>query len=236
MTDIPSVKKYKRAFTRLRGEMTEYQYKMLRLHYHAPEHTLSATQMAEAMKWKTLDAANLHYGRFAGVLRDLLNRSSEFNIEMLCYFETDSRTDEILWVMHDNVAKALEELGWVKSHPRILASHGRAEKKDLDRVRAYIAASDWRFAKTMPQWPHWYVVRNWGHQRDFDFFARLIDKDGYIDSWGQKRWKYLVVDDFKYWLCDNVLNRAKPKLNAWVIKEGKKYVAKHGSRLAWQPR
>src|SRR6266481_3602023 len=156
MTDVPSVKKYKQAFTRLRGKMTDYQHEMLLLHYRSPRHTVSPRQMAEAMKWKTLDAANLHYGRFAGVLRDLLNRSPEWNIEMLCYFETDNRTDEILWVMHDNVTRALEELSWVKSHPGILASRGlyRAQKKDLDRVRAYIAASDWRFAKTMPQWPH----------------------------------------------------------------------------------
>ena len=107
--------------------------------------------------------------------------------------------------------------------------------KDLARVREYIAAFDWKFAKTMPQWPHWYVVRDWGRKRDFDFFAKLIDKNGNIDQWGQNHWKYLVVDHFKYWVCDDVLNRGKPKSNAWVIKEGKKYTARHGSRRAWHP-
>jgi hypothetical protein len=52
MTDIPSVKKYKQAFTRLRGEMTERQYKMLLLHYRSPDHTLSPRQMAKVMNWK----------------------------------------------------------------------------------------------------------------------------------------------------------------------------------------
>jgi hypothetical protein len=106
MTDIPSVEEYKLAFRKMSGEMTDQRYKMLRLHYHAPEHTLSAAQMAEAMKWKTLAAANLHYGRFAGVLRDLLNRSPEWNIEMFCYFETDNWTDQILPLMHDRSCKS----------------------------------------------------------------------------------------------------------------------------------
>ena len=102
--------------------------------------------------------------------------------------------------------------------------------KDLARVREYIAAFDWKFAKTMPQWPHWYVVRDWGRKRDFDFFAKFIDKSGYLDQWGQNHWKYLVVDHFKYWVCDDVLNRGKPKSNAWVIKEGKRYTARERAR------
>jgi hypothetical protein len=140
--------------------------------------------------------------------------------------------------MHDNVVRALEELDWVKSDPRILASRGpyRARKKDRDRVRAYITESNWTFARSMPQWPHCYVLRDSGRKRDFDFFAKLIDTNGYIDAWGRNRWKYLVVDNLKYWIVDDVLNRAKPKSNACFIKEGKKYEAKYGRRRAWQPR
>ena len=152
MTDIPSVKKYKQAFTRLRAEMTEYQYEMLLLHYRSPRHTVSPRQMAEAMKWNGRGSANRHYGNFAGGLRQLLKRSPKYNVELLISFEYDDHSDETVWVMHDDVVRALEELSWVKSHPRILALRGlyRAQRKDLQRVRAYIAASDWRFAKTMP--------------------------------------------------------------------------------------
>jgi hypothetical protein len=105
------VEEYKQAFTKLSGEMTDQQYEMLRLHYRAPEHTSSASQMAETMKWGSLGAANLHYGRFAACLRHLLNRSPEYNVELLCSF--DDHNGEIVWVMHENVARALEELAWI---------------------------------------------------------------------------------------------------------------------------
>ena len=51
-----------------------------------------------------------------------------------------------------------------------------------------------------------------------------------MDHWGRNRWKYLVVDDFKYWVADEVLNRGKPKSNAWFIAQGKKYMKTHGRR------
>jgi hypothetical protein len=41
-------------------------------------------------------------------------------------------------------------------------------------------------AKSMPQWPHWYVFREWGNAREFDFFERLIAKHGYPDKWGKR--------------------------------------------------
>jgi hypothetical protein len=238
MTDIPSVKKYKHAFTQLRGKMTEYQYEMLLVHYRSPRHAISPRRMAEAMKWNCLGSANCHYGNFAGGLRQLLKREPKYRVELLCSFDWDDDDDEIVWVMHDNVATALEELDWVKSHPRILAARGlyRARKKELDRVRAYIAGSSWRFSRAMPQWPHCYVLREWGRKRDFDLFAKLIEENGYIDQWGQNRRKYLVVDNLKYWIDDDVLNRAKPKLNEWFREYGKKYIAKYGRRVVGQPR
>ena len=94
----------------------------------------------------------------------------------------------------------------------------------LVRVRAYITAVRWEFAKTMPQWPHWYTVRDWApdKQTEYDFFATAINKYGYVDSWRDDRWHYLVVDEFKYWAIEDVLNRAAPKPNAQVLDEGEK--------------
>jgi hypothetical protein len=194
--------------------------------------------MAQTMKWKNRRAANRHYGRFAGGMQTLLKRSPKYNVELLCSFDWDDDARETVWVMYENVAKALEELGWVKSDPAMLASRGpyRAKKKDLDHVRSYIVGSNWTFAKSMPQWPHCYVLRESGRKRDFDLFARLIEENGYIDPWGQKRSKYLVLDNLKYWIDGDVLNRARPEMNAWFRAYGKKYIARFGRRVVGQPR
>jgi len=193
--------------------------------------------MAKAMNWKNRGVAHFHYGSLAGHLGKMLKRSSKYNVEVLCSFKWDD-AEETLWVMHDNVARALEEMGWVKSDPQTLASRGpyRAPTKDLDRVRAYIGGSKWRFSKQMPQWPHCYVLRDSGRKRDFDLFAKLIQENGYIDLWGRQPRKYLIVDNLKYWIDDGVLNRAKPKSNAWFRAYGKKYIAKYGHRVVGNPR
>jgi hypothetical protein len=93
----------------------------------------------------------------------------------------------------------------------------RPTKEQLARVRRYIQKANphWRFARTWPQWPHWYLLREQGNAREFDFFDRLISKYGYEDVWttGKPPDSYLVIGKFKYWVMGNVLNRAAPISN-----------------------
>ena len=98
---------------------------------------------------------------------------------------------------------------------------------DLARVRAYIQSVEWRFAKTMPQWPHFYTIFEWNQDKaaEYYYFAYLIHQHGVIIPGGENRWSYLQVDGYKYWVIDNVLNRADPKPNAVVLEEGRKYLA-----------
>jgi hypothetical protein len=107
----------------------------------------------------------------------------------------------------------------------------KPSRDEIARARAYINSMDWRFARSMPQWPHWYVVREWGSAREFDFIARLIKKFGYPDRWGTRRNSYLVIGKFKYWIDEEVLNRAAPLSNAEVRKRGLRYLARHGKRI-----
>lgn len=102
---------------------------------------------------------------------------------------------------------------------------------DLEKVRTYIKSVEWRFAKTMPQWPHFYTIFEWNPDKaaDYYYFAHLIHKHGTVDPWGSEKWSYLTIDDYKYWVIGNVLNRAEPKLNAVVIEEGKKYLEAQAS-------
>lgn len=71
---------------------------------------------------------------------------------------------------------------------------------DLDRSRAFIAASAWTFAKTMPEIPHEYVVRGRTAEPDeFTWMVAQIRAHGFDASFGARTFTYLVVDDHKYW-------------------------------------
>lgn len=82
----------------------------------------------------------------------------------------------------------------------------------------FIRASRWRFAKTMPQWPHEYILRNWHPDRQalFDRFVITIREHGYdapfLDG---ATYRYLEIDGWKYWMMGElpdettIINRAK---------------------------
>ena len=82
----------------------------------------------------------------------------------------------------------------------------------------------------MPQWPHWYVLREDGRARKFDFVNALIKKFGYPDLWGNRTKYYMALGKFKYWIEDNVLNRAAPISNAEVRTRNSKWLARTGKK------
>ena len=90
---------------------------------------------------------------------------------------------------------------------------------------------DWQFAKSMPQWPHRYVLREDGSVREFDFVNRLIKNFGYPDKWGTRTKYSFVMGRFKYWVIEDVLNRAAPISNEEVRKRGLRYCARHGKKI-----
>ncbi|HPQ81201.1 MAG TPA: hypothetical protein PLZ86_05700 [bacterium] len=88
---------------------------------------------------------------------------------------------------------------------------------DLKRIKAYIDAVEWRFAKTMPEIPHYYTVLSWRPdlQDDFFHFVNYIHTHGYMAEFEGKDYKYLNVDGHKYWTMDwpleetTLINRAE---------------------------
>lgn len=52
--------------------MQEFHRTMLRAHCHAPNHTITATQLAQAAGFENYGAANLHYGTLAHWVADEL--------------------------------------------------------------------------------------------------------------------------------------------------------------------
>ena len=107
----------------------------------------------------------------------------------------------------------------------------RPSKNEIARARAYINSMDWQFAKTMPQWPHWWVLRENGSAREFDFVKRLIKQFGYRDPWGSRTRYSFVMGRFKYWVDEDCLNRGAPISNENVRKRGLKWLARRGKKI-----
>lgn len=106
----PSAQQYEDAFRSL--DLSETHRDMLKIHFHAPERTITATQMANAIGYPRYGAANMHYGR----LGRLVGESMEFDpleerLGTLVTFE--KRYGEWHWIMRYQVARALENLDWV---------------------------------------------------------------------------------------------------------------------------
>lgn len=93
----------------------------------------------------------------------------------------------------------------------------------IDDARAYIAEVRWQFAKTMPQWPHEYTVRDWRPDTEPQFveLVRLIRASGVVKPWPtdvpnpRYHHTYLEVDGWDYWTMGwpvdetTVINRAR---------------------------
>jgi hypothetical protein len=86
----------------------------------------------------------------------------------------------------------------------------------MDDLRAFVQASSWRFAKSMPQMPHEYTLRR--EAKDEALFERVIlhiRQMGYQKKWGKTTYTYLDIDGWQYWTMGApleatiLINRAK---------------------------
>ena len=92
---------------------------------------------------------------------------------------------------------------------------------DTDPVAAFVSEVTWRFAKTMPLWPHWYVMEQWNPDREAEFaeLVRRIFEEGRDEEWGSGTYRrtvrYYYLDGYKYWAMDptidetDLVNRAR---------------------------
>ena len=112
---VPSVEEYQRVLARLQAELPERHVELLRAHYRSPRHTATAAQLAEAVGYAGWRAVNLQYGKLGKRLRESLDCQLEgqasYAIATFVSPGTASNA-EWLWVMHPELAQALEQLGW----------------------------------------------------------------------------------------------------------------------------
>lgn len=85
-------------------------------------------------------------------------------------------------------------------------------KEYVRYIEKFLGSMVWTFAKTMPDTPHDYVVRDAlsdADKKTFDAFGEYIKRAGYSAAFASKRYNYLHIRDFKYWMIGNILNRAE---------------------------
>jgi integrase len=69
-----------------------------------------------------------------------------------------------------------------------------------------------KFAKTMPGIPHFYVVRSAGNKAEYQALSARIAKEGVLETWKdgkQYRYWYDPASNWKYWEIHPVINRAR---------------------------
>lgn len=85
-------------------------------------------------------------------------------------------------------------------------------------IKQIIARFNWRFAKSMNDIPHWYIVKNKKDKRDAEDYEKLymyIFENHYIRYFYGKPYKYCDIGDYSYWIMTDdiresiIINRAK---------------------------
>ncbi|MCK9364442.1 MAG: hypothetical protein M0P74_12695 [Syntrophales bacterium] len=84
-----------------------------------------------------------------------------------------------------------------------------------DALRKFIESSQWTFAKTMPEWPHEYLVRDRVDRVLFEALSRHIRQHGIEQSFYQRVLTYFAEDGLLYWTMGEpieettIINRCK---------------------------
>jgi hypothetical protein len=65
--------------------------------------------------------------------------------------------------------------------------------------RAFIGGVEWRYAATMPDTPHEYVLESTAGGPEFVAFHELINREGRVKTFKGHPYRYVTVDDHVYW-------------------------------------
>ena len=82
-------------------------------------------------------------------------------------------------------------------------------------LREFIECSEWTFAKTMPEWPHEYIVRDRVAPTLFEALVRHIRGHGFEGRFYDRTLTYFAEDGLLYWTMGNpveettIINRCR---------------------------
>lgn len=72
-----------------------------------------------------------------------------------------------------------------------------------EQVVKLLESATYKFAKTMPQWPHWYTLRQtWESSQDFESVVVFIRENGKTEKYMNKEYVYFYLNGYKYWTME----------------------------------
>ena len=75
-----------------------------------------------------------------------------------------------------------------------------------DALREFIASAKWTFAKTMPEWPHEYIVRERVDENLFLQLVRHIRTNGHEEAFYTETYIYFEEAGMLYWTMDALIS------------------------------
>ncbi len=86
-----------------------------------------------------------------------------------------------------------------------------------EELKKFIEKSRWIFAKTMPESPHYYIVRSGENEDNFVALVKYIRENGFQAYYGSftHPFTYLEYNGYRYWTMGNplpettIINRAE---------------------------
>jgi len=143
-----TTEEYVEAFLSSRSEISDKQLEVLRAQYAAPDKTVTASELADAVGYDHFLPANSLYGSIGHLLADELGRKPKRQTEQFKHWWSvlstgESGRDGFEWTMRLQVAEALEKLGLVEPDNQSVSKastreydslYGKAERKISDEL------------------------------------------------------------------------------------------------------
>lgn len=120
LTNLPSTLAFVEAFSLVAGNIKPIQRQLLLHQYHAPQRTLCASELARLAGLASPIRVNHFYGKLGRMLVEAIefepSRREGGGFRWWAVLSAGYTGDDGLfhWVMHDEIAEAMEELGWVR--------------------------------------------------------------------------------------------------------------------------
>lgn len=70
----------------------------------------------------------------------------------------------------------------------------------------FVRETKWTFAKTMPRWPHEYILRHRVDEKQFDRLVHHIRANGHEEAFYTETYIYVEEDGMLYWTMGNPIN------------------------------
>ena len=97
-----------------------------------------------------------------------------------------------------------------------------------DALRNFVEAENWTYAKTMPEWPHEYLVRD---RVDEDLFVALVTHiriSGYAGRFYNRPMTYFAENGLVYWTMGAPIDETVI-INRCRVEDSFAYRERHGT-------